>query len=120
MPSYKQSLEALSGKMLELDYVKKFQKVEQELLEDAALFEQQEEMKKLQKDAILYKKIEKMQAFKESSHHAMKIEKSLKNNPLVMDYYSKMQDVNDLVQYVTGEIEQRVNAKLTAEGTDNR
>ncbi|MFC4653165.1 YlbF family regulator [Lactococcus nasutitermitis] len=110
--SYDDVVESLIAQLLSLDYVQKFQQSEGHLRAEAELFEKQSRMKELQKEAVLYRQIGKMEAFKASSHEAQKIEKELKNNALVEDYFLKMQDVNDLLQYVTGEIESRVNILL--------
>lgn len=109
---YDELVRQLQEKIEHLEYVEDFKRVEQRLQEQAPLFEAQEEMKKLQKDAMLYREIGKMQAYKETSQAAQKIEKSLKMSPLVEEYFIKLQDVNDLVQYVTGEVERKVNILL--------
>ncbi len=109
---YNASKEKLIAHILDLDYVKAFQKAENTLQEERELFEQQSKMKELQKEAVLYQKIGKIQAFKETSNAAQKIHKSLKNDPLVEDYLLKMQPVDALLNHVTGEIESKVNEAL--------
>jgi len=109
---YNASKEKLIARILDLDYVKSFQKAENALQEEKELFEQQSKMKELQKEAVLYQKIGKMQAFKETSNVAQRIHKSLKNDPLVEDYLLKMQPVDALLNHVTGEIESKVNEAL--------
>ncbi len=109
---YNEKVEALVNEISELEYVQKFKKAEQNLHAKTELFDLQTQMKDLQRDAVLYRKIGKMQAYKETSHAAQKIEKQLKKDPLVQQYFLMLQDVNDLVQYVTGEIEGKVNASL--------
>ncbi|GAB2025298.1 RicAFT regulatory complex protein RicA family protein [Lactovum odontotermitis] len=103
---------SLTKLMRELDYVQAFQKAEVLLREDKALWADYEKMKDLQKEAVLYNKLGKSQAFKETAQTAQKIEKQLKNNLLVQDYSTRMEDVNDLLQYVTGEVERKVNELL--------
>lgn len=110
--TYNASKEKLIAHILDLDYVKAFQKAENTLQEEKELFEQQSKMKELQKEAVLYQKIGKIQAFKETSNAAQKIHKSLKNDPLVEDYLLKMQPVDALLNHVTGEIESKVNEAL--------
>ncbi len=114
---YDEKVEQLISQIKALPYVQDFQKAERAMRDETVLFELQEEMKRLQKEAILYREIGKMQAFKETSQAAQKIEKSLKNDPLVERYFLKLQDVNDLVQYVTNEIERKVNFSL---GSDEK
>ncbi|HAP15544.1 MAG TPA: hypothetical protein DCZ00_04570 [Lactococcus sp.] len=109
---YKTSKEKLIAQILDLDYVKSFQKAETALQAEKGLFEQQKKMKELQKEAVLYQKIGKKQAFRETSSTAQSIHESLKNEPLVEDYLLKMQPVDALLQYVTGEIERKVNEAL--------
>ncbi|WP_307984421.1 YlbF family regulator [uncultured Lactococcus sp.] len=109
---YNAGKEKLIARILDLDYVKSFQKAENALQEEKELFEQQSKMKELQKEAVLYQKIGKMQAFKETSNAAQRIHKSLKNDPLVEDYLLKMQPVDALLNHVTGEIESKVNEAL--------
>ena len=106
---YNASKEKLIAHILDLDYVKAFQKAEDALQKEKEVFEQQSKMKELQKEAVLYQKIGKIQAFKETSNAAQRIHKSLKNDPLVEDYLLKMQPVDALLNYVTGEIESKVN-----------
>lgn len=110
--NYEKKVAQLSQKLSQLDYVKEFRKVEAKLQADTALFEAQKNMKDLQKQAVLYQQIGKKQAFKETSQAAQKIEKSLKKDPLVEQYFVKLQDVNDLIQHVTHEIEYKVNVAL--------
>ncbi|GAB2026794.1 YlbF family regulator [Lactovum odontotermitis] len=105
-------VDALVKLMRELDYVQAFQKAEVLLREDGAVWVDYEKMKDLQKEAVLYNKLGKSQAFKETSQAAQRIEKSLKTSLLVQDYSARMEDVNDLLQYVTREIERKVDARL--------
>lgn len=109
---YKASKEKLIAQILDLDYVKSFQKAETALQAEKGLFEQQKKMKELQKEAVLYQKIGKKQAFRETLSAAQNIHEALKNEPLVEDYLLKMQPVDALLQYVTGEIERKVNESL--------
>lgn len=113
---YDDKVVQLIAELNECSSVKKFQKAEQALQSEQELFAAQEKMKSLQKEAVLYQKIGKMQAFKETSRAAQQIELKLKNNLLVENYLVKLQDVNDLIQYVTKEIEQKVNAALEKSG----
>ena len=107
--SYDEKVASLIEVLLERQDVQDFQAAEGALRAEPELFAAQEKMKNLQKEAILYQKIGKMQAFKETSRAAQKIEKALKNDATVEQYFLKLQDVNDLIQYVTGQIEQKVN-----------
>ncbi len=109
---YDESVEQLIRAISELDYVKKFKKTDAKLHENTQLFERQETMKAQQKEAILYQKIGKINAYKVTSQAAQKIEKSLKSDILVAQYFTALQDVNDLIQHVTSEIEQKVNVLL--------
>ena len=109
---YDDLVDLLVEKIKSLDYVKYFQQAETALMANQELFKAQEEMKALQKEAVLYQKIDKMQAYKKTSQSAQVIEKRIKLHPLVEDYATKLEDVNDLVQYITGELEEKVNLLL--------
>lgn len=109
---YDRQVERLVHKIKMLDYVQDFQKAETHLMAEKELFETQEEMKQLQKEATLYQKIGKNQAYKETAQAAQKLEKKIKHHPIVEDYAMKLENVNDLVQYVTGQIEEKVNSLL--------
>lgn len=109
---YDRQVERLVHKIKMLDYVQDFQKAETYLMAEKELFETQEEMKQLQKEATLYQKIGKNQAYKETAQAAQKLEKKIKHHPIVEDYAMKLENVNDLVQYVTGQIEEKVNSLL--------
>ena len=85
--------------ILDLDYVKAFQKAENTLQEEKELFEQQSKMKELQKEAVLYQKIGKIQAFKETSNAAQKIHKSLKNDPLFKKLTSSLKEISKLFKF---------------------
>ncbi|MDR0299757.1 MAG: YlbF family regulator [Streptococcaceae bacterium] len=102
----------LSDLIGQLDYVQDFQKAELVLRADRKLWDDYKKMTELQQEAILFRQIGKAQAYKETSAEAQKIEKNLKLNLKVQDYLDKMEDVNDLLDYVTGEIEKKVNEKL--------
>lgn len=109
---YDDLVDLLVEKIKSLDYVKDFQQAETALMANQELFKAQEEMKALQKEAVLYQKIDKIQAYKKTSQSAQVIEKRIKHHPLVEDYATKLEDVNDLVQYITGELEEKVNLLL--------
>lgn len=118
MPSKRSKSEIvqqIQSLILELDYVQEFQALEKEIFEDNALLESYKKMKELQKEATLFKKMGKVNAFKETSQKARRIEDKLKENPKVGEYFQKMQDVSDLLQYLTHEIEERFNERLLEE-----
>ena len=102
---YDDLVDLLVKKIKNLDYVKEFQQAEEALMENQELFKSQDEMKALQKEAVLYQKIGKIQAYKKTSQAAQMIEKRIK-------HATKLEDVNDLVQYITGELEEKVNLLL--------
>ncbi|MDR0199697.1 MAG: YlbF family regulator [Streptococcaceae bacterium] len=102
----------LSQKILSLSYVKDFQAAEQKLKHEKQLWEDYERMKSFQKEAILYQQIGKQKAYQETSKAAGQLEKRLKNHPVVRDYALKLADVNDLLDYVTHTIEEKVNQSL--------
>ena len=95
---YDDLVDLLVKKIKNLDYVKEFQQAEEALMENQELFKSQDEMKALQKEAVLYQKIGKIQAYKKTSQAAQMIDKRIKPHPLVEDYATKLEDVNDLVQ----------------------
>ena len=109
---YDDLVDLLVEKIKSLDYVKDFQQAETALMANQELFKAQEEMKALQKEAVLYQKIDKIQAYKKTSQSAQVIENRIKHHPLVEDYATKLEDVNELVQYITGELEEKVNLLL--------
>ncbi len=109
---YDDLVDLLVKKIKNLDYVKEFQQAEEALMANQELFKSQDEMKNLQKEAVLYQKIGKIQAYKKTSQAAQMIEKRIKHHPLVENYATKLEDVNDLVQYITGELEEKVNLLL--------
>jgi cell fate (sporulation/competence/biofilm development) regulator YmcA (YheA/YmcA/DUF963 family) len=111
-PDDSERVALLAKKIRQLDYVQSFQKSETALRLDGAVWSDYECMKELQQEAVLFNKLGKTQAFKEVSQAAQQIEKRLKNNLLVQNYHSSMEDVNDLLQYVTTEIESKVNEQL--------
>ena len=112
------TVDLLIEKLSQLDYVKAFQAVEMQLRADTSLWADYECMKALQKDAVLYQQIGKAQAYRETASQAQQLEKKLKQSPLVQDYFLKMQDVSDLLQYVTRELEERVNEGLEGVKSD--
>lgn len=117
--SLEQAEKALIEKILNLDYVQDFQRAERALEADSSVNADYVRMKELQKEAVLYNKIDKPQAFKEVSRQSQILEKKLKNHPLVIDYHNKMQPVNSLLEYVTGQIEEQVNERLENHATED-
>ncbi|MDR0297556.1 MAG: YlbF family regulator [Streptococcaceae bacterium] len=105
-------IDELKEKIEALDYVQEFQVAEAKLRATPDVWADYEEMKRLQKEAVLFQQIGKEQAFRETSRAAQILEKKLKENVRVVDYAAKMVAVNDLLTYVTREIEEKVEAGL--------
>lgn len=109
---YELALEQLRNKVSDIDYVQEFQRLEALIKSDKEIWTQEEKMKDLQKEGILFQKIDKHQAYETTMGEARAIEEELNANPLIRQYRSKLEDVSDLLQYITGELEDRINNSL--------
>ena len=62
---------------------------------------------------MLYHKIDKLVAEEAAGKQADQLQKDLSDLPIVKDYRNKMQDASDLVQYITKNLETKINEELT-------
>lgn len=113
MSKYDQAVDKLVQAIQKHDSVQEFQKVEQKIKTFPELDSLVDDMKAYQQEAVLYHKIDKLVAEKAAGKQADQLQKDLSDFPIVKDYRNKMQDASDLVQYITKNLETKINEELT-------
>lgn len=113
MSDYQESKAVLLASLSQQKVVKDFQRAEKALLARPDLENLVRQMKTYQQEAVLFDKIQKPQAQKQSAQTADQLARDLNALPLVQDYRQKMQDASDLIHYVTGAIQDKINEELT-------
>lgn len=116
MSKYDQAVDKLVQAIQKHDSVQEFQKVEQKIKTFPELDSLVDDMKAYQQEAVLYHKIDKLVAEKAAGKQADQLQKDLSDLPIVKDYRNKMQDASDLVQYITKNLETKINEELTNNG----
>ncbi|WEV60647.1 YlbF family regulator [Streptococcaceae bacterium ESL0729] len=109
---YEAGLKELKASLAELDYVRDFKELENKVKENPAIWQMEKEMKDLQKEAVLFKKIEKDKAYAETLKRATEIEEDLNHDLLIRQYRARLLDVSDLLDYISGELERKINEGL--------
>ncbi|WEV45156.1 YlbF family regulator [Streptococcaceae bacterium ESL0687] len=110
--AYEEALKELQNSLAELDYVRDFKELEGKIKENPVIWQKEKEMKDLQKEAVLFKKIEKNRAYEETLQRATEIEEDLNKDLLIRQYRAKLLDVSDLLDYISGELERKINEGL--------
>lgn len=113
MSKYDRAVDKLVQAIQKHDSVQEFQKVEQKIKTFPELDSLVDDMKAYQQEAVLYHKIDKLVAEKVAGKQADQLQKDLSDLPIVKDYRNKMQDASDLVQYITKNLETKINEELT-------
>ena len=111
MSKYDQAVDKLVQAIQKHDSVQEFQKVEQKIKTFPELDSLVDDMKAYQQE--LYHKIDKLVAEEAAGKQADQLQKDLSDLPIVKDYRNKMQDASDLVQYITKNLETKINEELT-------
>lgn len=115
MTLFDDRLETLASLIRQHEKVQAYQAVRARLEALPELNQLVEKMKSHQQDAVFFQKIDKKAAHQEADNRAMKLQREIEQLPLVQDYRSKLQDANDLLNYITKTIEERVNEELKNE-----
>lgn len=112
MSNYDQAVGKLVQAIQKHDSVQAFQKAEQKIKTFPELENLVADMKAYQQDAVLYHKIDKLVAEEKAGQQADQLQKELSDLPIVKDYRDKMQDSSDLIQYITKNLETKINEEL--------
>lgn len=116
MSNYNQAVDKLLQAIQKHDSVREFQKAEEKIKTFSALDSLVDDIKAYQQAAVLYHKIDKFVAEKTAGKQADRLQKKLSALPIVQDYRDKMQDASDLLQYITDNLETKINEELTNNG----
>ncbi|MFC3932594.1 YlbF family regulator [Streptococcus dentapri] len=106
MANLEQAIRELQALLSQHESVEAFREVQAKVDQLPELNQLAHDMKAYQQEAVLFEKLEKNQA-------ADQLAQELSELPLVQDYRAKMQDVSDLLQYVTKSLEDKINEELS-------
>ena len=68
-----------------------------------------EDIERTQKNSVHLNHYEKKQAFMQNEEKVDQLYQQLETNPIVQEYRECLMEANDLLQYITGYIEEKIN-----------
>lgn len=95
------------------DTIKSYQLLAKRIKNNARLAELEEQIKIAQKEAVNFDHYGKVEAARAARTKADELTAEFNTNPLVLAFRESLYEANDLLQYLTGLIEARVNEELT-------
>lgn len=117
-PKVQLALEKLLGLLEENEVVRAYQAVANQVDHHPELKELEEKIKIAQKEAVNFAHYGKLEAAKQAKLEADRLTEALNQHPLVKEYRRTLYEANDLLQYMTLMIEEKVNAALQNKGSD--
>ncbi|EHI70474.1 YlbF family regulator [Streptococcus ictaluri] len=112
MTDYRVALDQLKIGIATHPSVKSYQEARQELMDMTDYEKKSYDMKRQQQDFYLFQKIDKEKAAASANQEANALKQELDCQPIIEAYRCKMQDASDLIQYITGTIEDKLNKEL--------
>ncbi|MCF0240173.1 MAG: YlbF family regulator [Streptococcus gallolyticus] len=112
MKDLETGIKALQKAIENHESVVAFRDIEHEVKDNQVFARKVRRMKQHQQEAVLFDKIGKRTAAKLALGKADMIEEELLSVPIIQEYRARMQDASDLMQYVTGVLEDKINEEL--------
>lgn len=117
-PQVELALEKLLELLAENEVVQTYQKIAQQVEHHLELKKLEEDIKIAQKEAVNFAHYGKLEAAKQAKQKADALTEKLNQHPLVKEYRQALYEANDLLQYMTCLIEEKVNDALQSKGSD--
>lgn len=118
-PQVSAALDELLGLLGQNETIKKYQLLAAKIEKSTELAELEEAIKVAQKETVNFAHYGKIQAAKVEKAKADALTATFNAHPLVVAYRDSLYEANDLLQYMTGLIEERVNLELTGGDGEN-
>lgn len=117
-PEVQQALEELLDLLSEHETIRAFKKIQAKARNNQHLKELEEAIKAAQKDAVQFAHYHKPEAEKAAVLRINELNKEYAEHPLVVAYREKLIEADDLLQYVTKQLQRQVNQAIE-EGETN-
>lgn len=111
-PQVIKALEALVNCLSQNEVVLHYQKLDRQVQKNQEIKDLEEKIKYYQKETVNFAHYGKMNAAKEAKEKADALTNQFNEHPLVVSYRKALYETNDLLQYVTGEIEVAINEEV--------
>ncbi|MGV3488326.1 MAG: RicAFT regulatory complex protein RicA family protein [Tuberibacillus sp.] len=104
------------AKMLAVtDEVAFFKKAEEQINKNEKVQSLIKQIKLLQKESVNLQHYQKFEALRENENKIDRLMDELDNIPLVREFKQSQKEVNDLLQYISSSISERVTEEITGE-----
>lgn len=105
-------VEEITKRLDELEEVERFKALESRLNDNKKIKDKIEQIKKLQKQAVNLQAYGKVEAVKHVDAQIEAIQAEINETPIVQEFQSSQVIVNDLLQSITSQINQKVNQQI--------
>lgn len=110
-----QELAALRQLLAQHPVVQEFQRIQQRAQKNQKLLELEEAIKQTQKEIVQYEHYDKPEAKKDTLRRVAELTQQYDQHPLVIAYRAALQAADELLHYVTTEIQKQVNKAIEEE-----
>ncbi|MCD5002166.1 YlbF family regulator [Enterococcus saccharolyticus] len=114
-PEVQQALAKLIDLLSEHESIKEFKKIQAKAVQNEHLKELEAAIKAAQKDAVQYAHYNKPEAEKQAIERINALNKEYAEHPLVIAYREKLIEADELLQYVTSNLQRQVNQSIEEE-----
>ena len=114
-PEVQQALAKLIDLLSEHESIKEFKKIQAKAVQNEHLKELEAAIKAAQKDAVQYAHYNKPEAEKQVIERINALNKEYAEHPLVIAYREKLIEADELLQYVTSNLQRQVNQSIEEE-----
>ncbi|MFC0136983.1 hypothetical protein CD127_11110 [Staphylococcus petrasii] len=101
--------EQLSDKISDLDIIKNYQNIEQQIHENATIKTKMNQLKKQQKQSVNFQNYGKTYAYEQSEGEIHNLENEINKLPIVEEFRSAQYEANDFLQMMISTMEKRLN-----------
>lgn len=114
-PEILHEVDKLLSLLLAQDDIQAFRQIQQRTKENKQLQRLEEAIKQAQKDAVLFGHYQKPEAQKEALAKADALTKEFNDRPIVAAYRERLNRADEILQYVSKEIQRQVNEAIEEE-----
>lgn len=117
-PQVAQELAALQRLLSDHPIVQEFQEIQARALQNQGLLELEEALKQAQKEIVQFEHYEKPEAKKAAEQRYASLTNEYEQHPLVVAYRQALLQADELLQYVTTEIQKKMNKAIEEDETN--
>lgn len=114
-PKIASELTTLKQLLAHHSVVQDFQEIQRRALDNPKLQALEEAIKQAQKDMVQYDHYQKPEAYQAARHTYETLTKEYDTHPIVVAYRETLQEADELLHYVTSEIQKQMNINIQEE-----